>query len=280
MLNLLHKIRASEPYLAPSEESTPSRLTAAARVITLPKLLAGLTVLAMGAVFVGYSFSRSQNNTDEASLAVLTPETSYTRIRPANPEGMAIPDQDKLVYRSVNPEAATKPQTDTVLPSPEQPLNNTIQTNKSSSETYTVLKPLSVTEDPALVTEPKPVPFTVEQKAEKKIEKKVEQFTQNPANAVATKKPAAPAIIKPIVTGSYRVQLVAARSEAQANTTWNTLRNRSNTLSTVKKFIEPVTTAKGTFYRLQVGSWTNRTDAVRVCQELKVKGIDCVVVQH
>jgi len=284
MLNLLYKQKPSDSYNPPLAENSSPRLTPETRVVSLPKLLAGLIMLAVAAVFVGYSFSRSQNQTDETSLAVLTPETSYTRIRPANPEGMAIPDQDKLVYRSVNPEIAMQPETDTVLPTPEQPLNNTAQNNNPqdnlSSHTYTVLKPLSATKEETETPEKKTNIIEVAPKIEKKIEKKAEQAIKDPATAIITKKLVPPAVVRPIANGAYRVQLVASNSEAQANTTWDTLRNRVATLNKAKKFIEPVTTAKGTFYRLQAGSWANRADAVRVCQELQIKAIDCVVVQR
>jgi cell division protein FtsN len=37
--------------------------------------------------------------------------------------------------------------------------------------------------------------------------------------------------------------------------------------------------AKGIFYRVRVGPWENRDDAIKVCEALKAEGGNCFVTQ-
>ncbi len=92
---------------------------------------------------------------------------------------------------------------------------------------------------------------------------------------------AKPAPGKTATTGTYRVQLASFRSSKAANDAWSRLR-KSN-ISLLRDLTAHVTRVelaqKGTFYRLQAGSFAKEAGARSVCTELKARKVDCLVVR-
>jgi hypothetical protein len=79
---------------------------------------------------------------------------------------------------------------------------------------------------------------------------------------------------------TYRIQLAALRSEAEAQSTWRQLSSRHGDLLAGQEHIVEKTTlgALGTFYRIQIGSFTDKKESTRLCSTLKSSGVDCFVV--
>lgn len=97
----------------------------------------------------------------------------------------------------------------------------------------------------------------------------------------AAKAPVKPKPEKAARAGSYRVQLASFRTSKAANDAWSKLR-KSN-ISLLRDLTAHVTRVelgqKGTFYRLQAGSFAQEARARSICTELKARQVDCLVVR-
>jgi len=96
--------------------------------------------------------------------------------------------------------------------------------------------------------------------------------------------PPAPAIAvsSPPPAGSYVVQVAAQKTEADAQTTWQSLQQRYPTiLAGQQAQIRRVDLGeRGVFYRAQVGPFSSRVQASEVCQSLKAAGGECVIQRN
>jgi cell division septation protein DedD len=100
-----------------------------------------------------------------------------------------------------------------------------------------------------------------------------------PPAQVATK-PAAPIAEKPApapATGSYVLQIGSYKSQAEAEAAWRTYQGKhSGTLSGYAQDIKMVDLgAKGTWYRLRVGSFADKAAAQALCAKLTAEGGAC-----
>lgn len=100
-----------------------------------------------------------------------------------------------------------------------------------------------------------------------------------------TARPQAPAVSAPSVSrfaasGAYQVQLAALRSETAAQTAWTGLQDSAPDLFAGAKLdIQRADLgARGVFYRLRVGTFSDRAAAKGFCEDVKAAGKDCMVV--
>jgi tetratricopeptide (TPR) repeat protein len=86
--------------------------------------------------------------------------------------------------------------------------------------------------------------------------------------------PAAPA------SGGYRLQLTATRSEEEAQALWRrVLGEHKRELAGHEPLIEKTDIGNlGTFYRLQIGPFPDKTESLKLCNSLKQSGVDCFLV--
>lgn len=75
------------------------------------------------------------------------------------------------------------------------------------------------------------------------------------------------------------VQVAAQRSEADAQTSFRSIRSKySNVIGSGEPVIRRADLgAKGVYYRAMVGPYSTRDEAVKVCANLKAAGGSCVV---
>lgn len=112
-----------------------------------------------------------------------------------------------------------------------------------------------------------------------------------PNELVATIAQGGPKIALPAVASSmpnrnvtapnFRVQVAAARNEADAQRAWA----RSQTdlgmiLAGLKPYFERAETSNGIFYRIQTGPFQTRSEAVQICARLRERDVTCFVVIH
>jgi hypothetical protein len=91
---------------------------------------------------------------------------------------------------------------------------------------------------------------------------------------------AAPAQVPPTVASGFLVQLSAQTSQAGAEATFADLQRRyPSILGDLEANIQRADLDKGTFYRVRVGPWAERSQAVEVCEALKTAGADCYVAR-
>lgn len=105
---------------------------------------------------------------------------------------------------------------------------------------------------------------------------------QPPDQPVAVQPPPAdppPAAEPADVTGPWRVQVAAGRTEEEARFRWSRLMGaHADLLDAAELFIFKVDLGdKGVFYRVQIGGFDTRAPAVKFCEKLKARKVECFV---
>jgi len=107
----------------------------------------------------------------------------------------------------------------------------------------------------------------------------------------ATQPAATPAPTRPAPTpapvaaapGSYAVQVAALRSQAEAETMWDSFTGKFGGIlpAASGRDINRVDRgARGIFYQLRVAGFDNKDSASNFCAALKTRGQDCLVVRR
>lgn len=106
---------------------------------------------------------------------------------------------------------------------------------------------------------------------------------QQPARPAERQAPAKPEAVTQMRTmaGVYRVQVASLKSQNQAEAAWKEQVQRyPELLSDLSLTVQrAVLAGKGTYYRVQIGSFSDRAAADSLCRKLKSRGQDCLVVR-
>lgn len=154
-------------------------------------------------------------------------------------------------------------------------------------ETKPETKPAAVTPKPTEVVkaaEAKPVvkPAATpvkpaETKATTVQPKAVETATLPPPSATTTSKPAEAA---EIAGGAYVLQIGAYKSQADADTAWKSFKAKHPMAGGYSEDVRKADLGdKGTWYRLRMGSFTDKAAAASFCEKLKSDGGNCLVAK-
>ncbi|MBF0094685.1 MAG: SPOR domain-containing protein [Alphaproteobacteria bacterium] len=126
----------------------------------------------------------------------------------------------------------------------------------------------------------KPVPVVKDAKAPPATVKAAALPPTTPAKPVAASPPV-PA--KPVAAagGGVRVQLVALRSTEAAEGAWSQLAAKhKDVLGGLSHWVAKVDLGdKGTWYRVQAGSFPSAESATAACETLKQRGVGCILVK-
>jgi hypothetical protein len=159
----------------------------------------------------------------------------------------------------------------------------------AGEERPAVTPPAEAAPAPSKFTAPPPTPLNAPVKAAPVIPAPVTPAPVQPA--AATPKPpvaaAAPPAAQPVIAGAYKpafqasgshvVQIAATSSEASAITEWSRLQKaHPDLLSSAERFIQQADVNGRTVYRLRVGSFASKADAVSFCTAFKSKGGNCL----
>lgn len=81
-------------------------------------------------------------------------------------------------------------------------------------------------------------------------------------------------------SGDFLVQIAALRSEEAAETAWRRVTSSAPELyhGASKRIQRADLGSEGVFYRLRVGAFAERTEAVAFCEAIKESGANCIVV--
>jgi hypothetical protein len=202
----------------------------------------------VGAVIAGtaawYVFGPGgSGNQGQTPLIVAEPEPF--KVRPADPGGLQVENQDKLVYERVGgatPEAGIE----NILPPPEAPKF-----------------PI------AAVPQPKPPA----------VETAVESPTPPAASPVAPSEPVPDSLAAPT---EYLIQIAALRSEDAAQGEWERVSGRHPTLLSAYQpmIVQSDLGERGIFYRLRAGPLADRSAAEQLCAALAAENVGCLVVRN
>ena len=242
-------------------------------------LAAFVVAVALGgfSAVVWYSFTKGQEDNQEALVPLIKAENKPIKVRPEKPGGMEVPNQDKLVYSRMNP-GERPPPVEKLLPLPETP----------------VAKPAASPEDGSTgkakkLAEAAPTAPTAEGPAAAKGKAELQPALPAPKIAglekakkeeAMAKAGAELAVIAPAL-GGYAIQLVALRSRDRAQEHWRQLRKAHGDI--LGNLTHTVVTAdlgdRGTFYRLRAGRLPDRAAAERLCAKLAARKVGCLVVK-
>ena len=251
--------------------------------------------LALGVVVVGglvaavLSFSDPPSN-NGGNVPTITADTTAPRIRPADPGGMEVPDQDKLVYggsdsapsseRLLPPPEAPKPLPPAPAVGPNEPplpqAAPTTSVERLGGTGAGAMKPPQV----AVVTPPPPAPLPLPVPPAVAPAPVPQAPAAPPAKA---EKPVAakPAVDKPVAVtgGNSLIQLGALRSQADADKEWKRIQKaNSDLLSGLSSDIIKADLPNGTFWRLRAGP-VSEDSAKKLCAELKKRNQGCIIAK-
>ncbi len=249
------------------------------------RLLAGvaLVVLAGFVAAVWYAYDQGVKQGATITPPLIKADTGPTKVRPNDPGGLVVPDQDKLIYRAI--EGESEPQrVERLLPPPEEPVARP-RAEPGDAVTVGELHAVPPGEAPSAPGSSAPAaslppPLPAEHTAPTAT-------PPAPAPQVTATAPAAPAVPKPPPAppdsggNDYRIQLAAYRDPEAATAGWARISRANPKLlgplspTVIKADLGP---GKGIFYRLLAGPIADKDAAEALCQELKLKQVGCLVV--
>lgn len=231
-------------------------------------IFVGVLVLVLTGFFI---FGSDDDNTNE--IVTINATAEPVKVKPEQPGGMNIPDQDKMVYNRIRTNNINT-KVENLFPEPEQPVmpviaameNNAPSSEFVAMEEVQAIDPLAEEKDVAssvVVTEVK----------------KVEQIPLN-AQPQPQKDTVAKTAVKEktTVTGRWSAQLMSSSNKQTVEKAWpKILAKHKALLSNMSyKIVKADIAGKGTFHRLQVGSFSTREQANALCKKLKAAKQDCI----
>ncbi|MGE5540483.1 MAG: SPOR domain-containing protein [Gemmatimonas sp.] len=261
---------------------------------------AAVLVVAVGFGWISWSAYRTgQSFEDAAMVPLLKADSTPTRIRPDDPGGMTVPNQDKQIYDRIDPRRAPPQGVERLLPAPEQPVGRPPPAIPAlKADDPSVPREVTTPTVHAAPEPPKPVapppseaipsPFQKVARppapptglaARAPVEKPVpapvaEKPAPAPQQQAAAPRPAAPA-------SGVRIQLAAVGSEDAAHKEWDRLKRASGGLldSVNPAFVRADLGDRGVVYRIQAGPLASAEAAADLCSKLKARNVGCFVAR-
>lgn len=208
-------------------------------------------------------------------VPLIRADNQPTRMRPKEPGGMSIPNQDVLMP------GRPEPKIEQLLPAPEAPLPRPIPAETTGDTPTATATPAAPSPTPPAniamaPTAPSPPPAPAAPTA------------VAPAPAVHPPRPAAAPTVAPqsppaatTTAAGYKLQLGAVRTPESAQQEWDRLKRlHADILGKLAATSARVDLGeRGVFYRIQAGPLSDATVAERDCNELKRRGIGCILVK-
>lgn len=260
--------------------------------------------IALAAV-VGWFVLSPQYTEESSEIPVIRRPQTAIKIRPENPGGMDIPNQDKEVYNIVEKKNVDTTVVENLLPTPETPklpdivpevsdidenakdldeivdeVVDETQTKSTNTEKEAENKTVKVAEQKEQATSAVPEkPAELLKKEEPKTEVKAEAKPEakQPEKTNETAKVTAPA-----TGGNWQIQLIASKNKAAVEKAWTDLSNRYALLKSYNHEIQTSDLgAQGIFYRLRAGAFADKNAASAACATLKKQGLnDCIAKER
>ncbi|MFT3808503.1 MAG: SPOR domain-containing protein [Micropepsaceae bacterium] len=242
-------------------------------------ILTALVLTAFGAVvYVAYQQGRTQG--DRGTPPVITAEAGPIKVQPENPGGVEVPDQDKLIYERIAG-ASPEPTEGGLAAPPEVPQDIPAAAPEIEAGSVPLETPGDVEAgDTTLMAadvanaEPSAEQVAAEKAAKQQaaaITSQIEEIDPGAADAAAATAAA--------TTGAFVVQIGAFKEDAEAAGQWQAFKKKNADLTgALKPDIKRVDLGgKGVWYRLRVGPFETKQNAVAFCEVLRTRGGQCNV---
>ncbi|MCC6921124.1 MAG: SPOR domain-containing protein [Alphaproteobacteria bacterium] len=252
-------------------------------------ILTVLVLAAFGAV-VWVAYQQGVKQGDRGAPITIAADKGPVRVAPEDPGGVTVPDQDKLIYDRIAGAEGSAPVEETLAPPPEQPQDLPLPppvdaqaARAAATADATPAAPPQETPgaaeagDAAIAAEAETAAPTQEQLAAEAAAKKQAAALTSQIDAIDPG--AADAAAKTAASGAFVVQVGAFKADAEAASKWQELKRRNaDVLGSLKPDILRVDLGgKGIWYRLRVGPFETRANAVAKCEVLKSRGVQCIV---
>ena len=240
----------------------------------LPAIL--LTVLAMALFAGGLWFAYVQGTRHPAvsaqgdSVPLIRADTRPEKVKPDQPGGMNIPDQNVSIYN----EKPGAPAMEKLLPQAEQPMPRPAPAAAAApSSTATATPPVAATPPLATSAPAKPAAKPAAHAAPAAAPKAPTQPKQ--AAAAAATSPHAG------TSSPVQVRLASLRSPEAAREEWARLKRENPDLlgKLTANAIRTDLGDRGVYYRVEAGPLADAAAAERLCGELKRRKFGCVVAR-
>lgn len=219
-------------------------------------------------IFYAYDRGRQEAMGVGNEPPVVLANDGPAKVQPNDRGGLNVPDQDRLVFNTLNNQNANNQTGQTFTASPEQPVER-----PSSSTAATTQQP--VTQQPVTQQPVTQQPVTQQPVAQQQA---LDDPTTSSPIARPTTNTQNDATVIP--AGAFRIQLGAFGSNRSTEIAWAQLQDRHPiALGRLSLEVEPLVRASSaTLYRLRAGPFPSRVDADAACLALRNAGQGCFVV--
>ncbi len=278
-----------------SQKSQPSKPLGGIVTVLLGVFLGALVLwYIIGKYFI------ANDNIESVEAPIITADIDPVKDRPDNVGGMEILGKDKSVYdrlsddnEGTSEKIISRIEDPIPLPAPSEPevveeVKIGVKANNTNIENVQVVNPslpkvlenlpLEKKEPEKLVTNDVIKEVKTETEVVVKAKEEIKQVNQT---AKVEAKPAVVEKIKTVSKNTWKVQILSSRDEAGVIKSWERLKGTHKDLlnDVAYEIIAADLGAKGTFYRLRVGSFEERKMADDLCSKLKSRKLDCFVVK-
>ena len=246
---------------------------------------------------VGWFVLAPQYSDENNEIVIIRRPQTAVKIKPENPGGMDIPNQDKDIYSLVEKKNVDTTVVENLLPTPEKPklpdiVPEVSDIDENAKNLDEIVDEVS-DEQEASESEIKKV--AENEKTNQTVPEKPKDLlnADKPAKAETPEKKADPvkseaktaAEVKEVAKttgGAWQIQLMASKNKDAVEKAWN---NLSAKYSQLKGYSHEIQTsdlgAQGIFYRLRAGSFATKAEAAAACSALKAKGLnDCIAKER
>lgn len=230
-------------------------------------IFTGVLVLVLAGFFM---FGSAEENSGEVITINATAEP--VKVKPEDHGGMKIPDQDKMVYNRIRTNNIDT-KVENLFPEPEQPVmpailameNNAPSSDFVAMEEVQAFDPLAEQKNAEVVYQAETKKVEQVPLAEKTTSPKKEPVVQAPKKKTET-------------TGTWSAQLMSSSNKQTVEKAWPKILAKHKTLLSNMSYqiVKADIAGKGTFHRLQVGSFSTREQASALCKKLKAAKQDCI----
>lgn len=244
---------------------------------------------------VGWFVLAPQYAQTEKEIPIIRRPQTAIKIKPENPGGMDIPNQDKNVYSIVEKKDVDNTVVENLLPKPETPKLPDIVPEVSDVDTNAdnldqIVDEVSETKTAETVSKTDNLEKNVKTSNNNVPDKPADLLTDSKNNketAVKTEKIVSAKTETPVaaevepaktINGGWQIQLIASKNKAAVEKTWTDLSGKFADLRKLSHEIQASDLGtQGMFYRLRAGSFASKTEAAQACAALKAKGLrDCI----
>jgi cell division septation protein DedD len=279
------------------------------------KIIAALAAVAVGGIAAGMFLGVAERPVQLADVPLITADPSPFKHRPDDPGGLEVPYQDVEVFGTLNEEAgAGDDDFEILLPEPEEPLETmpeeTVVEQADGGASLVDLGEATPGDDvvdpgiePGAMAEAvegglvPPLPTLPPERLDyvstiDAAETQPQTEAQSPSDeapsgelsfddvaaSLSGGETTQPQTVAP-AAGGPKVQVAAYGSEQNARDAWAFLQDKNwDLLAAYQPIIDTAVLASGTFYRLQIGPFASDTEARRLCDSLRSRQVDCVIV--